>query len=63
MNTAASIDPVQLAGVTYLISCVVSFGVAGIIKLLFGLINLQKKRVLIKVIAASEVLVKTKPPL
>lgn len=47
--------PVQLAGVTYLISGVVSFGVAGIIKLLFGLIKLQKNRALIKVVVASEV--------
>ena len=54
--------PVQLAGVTYLISGVVSFGVAGIIKLLFGLINLQKNRVLIKVIVGGEVPIKTETP-
>ncbi|MBE3086597.1 MAG: hypothetical protein IMZ64_10325 [Bacteroidetes bacterium] len=60
MNTTTSMEPVQLAGVTYLISCVVSFGVAGIIKLLFGLINLQKNRVSIKVIAAGEVSAKTR---
>jgi hypothetical protein len=60
MNTATSMGPVQLAGVTYLISGVVSFGVAGIIKLLLGLIKLQKNRVLIKVIAAGEVSAKTR---
>jgi hypothetical protein len=63
MNNVASMGPVQLAGVTYFISGVVSFGVAGIIKLLFGLIKLQKKKVLIKVITASDVPVKTEPPL
>ncbi len=62
MNTTASMGPVQLAGVTYLISGVVSLGVAGIIKLLFGLINLQKNRVLIKVIVAGEVPIKTETP-
>jgi hypothetical protein len=60
MNTIASMGPVQFAGVTYLISGVVSLGVAGIIKLLFGLIKLQKKRALIKVIAAGEVSAKAR---
>jgi hypothetical protein len=63
MNSSASLGPVQLAGVTYLISGVVSFGVAGIIKLLFGLIKFQKNRGLVKVTVVDKVSVKTKFPL
>jgi hypothetical protein len=63
MNSAASLGPVQLAGLTYFVSGVVSFGVAGIIKLLFGLIKFQKNRGLVKVTIVDEVSVKTKSPL
>lgn len=37
--------PVQVAVVTYLICAVISLGVAGIIKLLFGIIKLQRNEV------------------
>jgi hypothetical protein len=63
MNSSASLGPVQLAGLTYFISGIISLGVAGIIKLLFGLIKLQKNKVLIKAIVANKVPVRTKPSL
>jgi hypothetical protein len=63
MNSSASLGPVQLAGLTYIISGIISLGVAGIIKILFGLIKLQKNKVMINIIVANEVPVKIKPPL
>ena len=47
--------PVQVAGLTYLLAGIVSFGVAGVIKLLFGIINVRKNRVLIKIVSANHV--------
>jgi hypothetical protein len=45
MNASATMGPVQVAVVTYLICTVISLGVAGIIKLLFGIIKLQRNEV------------------
>ncbi|MBI5588866.1 MAG: hypothetical protein HY881_00135 [Deltaproteobacteria bacterium] len=42
MNASATMGPVQVAVVTYLICTVISLGVAGMIKLLFGIIKLQR---------------------
>jgi hypothetical protein len=53
MNTAASMGPIQLAAVTYVICAIISIGVAGIIKLLVGYINMQKKRTAAKAAAES----------
>lgn len=53
MNTAASMGPVQLAVVTYIICIIISLGVAGIIKLLVGYINMQKKRTAAKAVAKT----------
>ena len=53
MNTSISMGPVQFAGLTYLICAVVSLSVAGIIKLLFGIIKLQKSRVAAKAAASQ----------
>ena len=36
--------PVQVALITYLICAVISLGVAGIIKVLFGIIKLQRNK-------------------
>ena len=43
MNVSATMGPVQVAVVTYLICAVISLSVAGIIKLLFGIIKLQRR--------------------
>ena len=58
MNTAASMGPVQLAAVTYIICAIISIGVAGIIKLLVGYINMQKKRTAAKAAATTSLPVK-----
>ncbi len=42
MNASATMGPVQVAVVTYLICTVISLGVAGIIKMLFGIIKLRR---------------------
>jgi hypothetical protein len=42
MNASETMGPVQVATVTYLICTVISLGVAGIIKLLYGIIKLQR---------------------
>ncbi len=44
MNTANSMGPIQLALFTYIICVIVSLGVAGLIKMLVGYINLQNKK-------------------
>jgi hypothetical protein len=43
MNTSASMGPVQFTGLTYLICAVISLGVAGIIKLIIGIIQMRNK--------------------
>jgi len=48
MNTAASMGPVQLCLLVYFICVVVSLGVAGLIKLLVGYINMQNKKKAVK---------------
>jgi hypothetical protein len=53
MNTAASMGPVQFAGLTYLICAVISLSVAGMIQLLVGIINLRKSRAAAKTAAAD----------
>jgi hypothetical protein len=58
MNTAVSMGPVQLAAITYLICAFIAMGVAGIIKLLVGYINMQKKRKAAKTAAATSLPVK-----
>jgi hypothetical protein len=45
MNVSTTMGPVQVAVFTYLICTVISLGVAGIIKLLFGIIKLQRNEV------------------
>jgi hypothetical protein len=42
MNASATMGPVQVAVVTYLICTVISLGVAGIIKMLFGIIKFRR---------------------
>ena len=42
MNASETMGPVQVTAVTYLICTVISLGVAGIIKMLFGIIKLQR---------------------
>ena len=44
MNSSTTMGPVQVAAVTYLICAVISLSVAGIIKLLFGIIKLQRNK-------------------
>lgn len=43
MSAAASMGPIQVAVVMYILSAVVSLGVAGIIKILFIAIKKQRK--------------------
>lgn len=61
MNTAASMGPMQVAAVTYIICAVISIGVAGIIKLLVGYINMQKKRKAARTPAPTGLPVKATP--
>jgi len=58
MNASATMGPLQVAVVTYLICTIISLGVAGIIKLLFGIIKLQRKEA---VPVAAEISVKPEP--
>jgi hypothetical protein len=44
MNTSTTMGPVQVALITYLTCAVISLGVAGIIKVLFGIIKLQRNK-------------------
>jgi hypothetical protein len=51
MTTAASMGPVQLAVVTYILCAIIAIGVAGMIKLMVGYINMKKKRTTAKAVA------------
>jgi len=53
MNSSASLGPVQLAGLTYFISGIISLGVAWIIRLLFSGIKLQRNIFFSKTIAVK----------
>lgn len=53
MNTAASMGPVQLALFTYIVCVIVALGVAGLIKLLVGYINMQNKKNALKAAAKA----------
>lgn len=44
MNIEASLGPMQVVLVTYIICIIISLGVAGIIRLLVGYINMKKKK-------------------
>jgi len=53
MNASTSMGPVAFAGLTYLICAVISLGVAGVIRLIVGIINHQKSGAAAKVAAAE----------
>ncbi len=53
MDTATSMGPVVMALFTYGICIVISLGVAGIIKVLFAVINVRQKRIAEKAAAAT----------
>ena len=52
MNASVSMGPVAFMGLTYLTAVIISFGVAGIISLIVGIINRQKSAAAAKAAAA-----------
>jgi len=44
MNVASSMGPVQVAALTYFICAVIALGVAGVIQVMFNMMQARKKR-------------------
>jgi hypothetical protein len=44
MNVASTMGPVQVAALTYLICTVIALGVAGVIQVMFNIMQARKKR-------------------